>query len=75
MTRGGKDLEVIKLKGAVISKKPGKVLRTFQPMLVNGGIQDMHIYVRQLFLSTGFAECAFDDSWREKTMQKKIRCD
>ena len=71
MTRGGKDLEVIKLKVAVISKNPRKFLRTFQPRLVDGGIQEMRSYVCHLFLSTRFAECGFEDSWWEKMMQKK----
>lgn len=44
-TRGGEDLEKIKLKVAVISKNPRKTLRTFQPMLVNEGIWDMCLWV------------------------------
>lgn len=43
--RGGEDLEKIKLKVAVISENPRKVLRTFQPMLVNGGIWDICLWV------------------------------
>lgn len=56
-TRSGEDLEKIKLKVTVISKNPRKVLRMFQPMLVNRGIWDMYLWCH-LFLATRFAECA-----------------